>query len=226
MAQPVEFIQLDAAALIELANERSEQAHEVFCKFDADGSGYLGFRELGQALRALFKQAGLKKTPDFATLEEQFGKADTNGDNQVSPEEFVAWYNHAVEWTRRLQAEAEAAAVFFARLSARGAVELIPPGPWPLPLMLAATAPASVEMAKVARRHRPRALHRLNSFAERTSRASSASRSSELPCCAACCCAGVAEPPPPVGWPGRGAGVDGRDRRSAARLCCCAWLCA
>lgn len=102
--------QLDAAALIELANERSEQAHEIFAQFDADQSGYLGFRELGQALRALFKQAGLKKTPDFATLEEQFGTADTDGDNKVSPEEFVAWYNHAVEWTRRLQAEAEAEA--------------------------------------------------------------------------------------------------------------------
>ena len=110
MATAVEFLQLDAAALIELANERSEKAHEVFAQFDADQSGYLGFRELGQALRALFKQAGLKKTPDFATLEEQFGKADTNGDNKVSPEEFVAWYNHAVEWTRRLQAEAEAEA--------------------------------------------------------------------------------------------------------------------
>ena len=101
---------MDASALIEQANERSELACDVFCMFDADQSGYLGFRELGQALRALFREAGLKKTPDFAALEESFGKADANGDNKVSQEEFVAWYNHAVEWTRRLQDETEAEA--------------------------------------------------------------------------------------------------------------------
>ena len=101
---------MNASALIEQANERSEQACDIFCQFDADQSGYLGFRELGQALRALFKEAGLKKTPDFAALEEAFGKADANGDNKISQEEFVAWFNHAVEWTRRLQDEAEAEA--------------------------------------------------------------------------------------------------------------------
>ena len=105
---------MDAAGLIEQANERSELACDVFCqfqKFDTDQSGYLGFRELGQALRALFKGAGLKKTPDFAALEESFGKADADGDNKISQDEFVAWYNHAVEWTRRLQDEAVAEAI-------------------------------------------------------------------------------------------------------------------
>ena len=101
---------MEASALIEQANARSELAYDVFYQFDADQSGYLGFRELGQALRALFKEAGLKKAPNFAALEESFGKADANGDNKVSPEEFVAWYNHAVEWTQRLQDEAEAEA--------------------------------------------------------------------------------------------------------------------
>ena len=48
---------MNASALIEQANERSEQACDIFCQFDADQSGYLGFRELGQALRALFKEA-------------------------------------------------------------------------------------------------------------------------------------------------------------------------
>ena len=100
---------MDASALVEQANERSDLASYVFCqfqKFDADHSGYLGFRELGQALRALFKEAGLKRTPDFGALEESFDTADTDGDNKVSLDEFVAWYNHTVEWTRRLHDEA------------------------------------------------------------------------------------------------------------------------
>ena len=37
---------MDASALIEQANARSELAYDVFYQFDADQSGYLGFREL------------------------------------------------------------------------------------------------------------------------------------------------------------------------------------
>ena len=57
---------MDASALIEQANERSELACDVFCMFDAGQSGYLGFRKLGQALRALFREAGLKNKVSLA----------------------------------------------------------------------------------------------------------------------------------------------------------------
>lgn len=99
---------MDADALIQSASAREELACDVYCQFqtfDADHSGHLGFRELGLALRQLFKEAGLKKSPDFNTLEESFGAADTDGDNKISLEEFVAWYNHTIEWTARLHAE-------------------------------------------------------------------------------------------------------------------------
>ena len=99
---------MDADALIQSASAREELACDVYCQFqtfDADHSGHLGFRELGQALRQLFKEAGLKNSPDFSTLEESFGAADTDGDNKISLEEFVAWYNHTIEWTARLHAE-------------------------------------------------------------------------------------------------------------------------
>ena len=44
---------MDADALIQSASAREELACDVYCQFqtfDADHSGHLGFRELGQAL--------------------------------------------------------------------------------------------------------------------------------------------------------------------------------
>ena len=82
-------------------------AAEVFSEFDIDDSGYLGFKEMSEALRKLWDQAGLKPRPDFDTLEAQFHEADSDGDNQVDLAEFVKWYSHAIEWTHRLK-ESEA----------------------------------------------------------------------------------------------------------------------
>ena len=75
----------------------------IFAEFDVDSSGYLGFRELAEALRTLWKRAGITSMkPDFATLEKQFAAADVNKDNKVTLPEFMDWYNFAVDWVERL----------------------------------------------------------------------------------------------------------------------------
>lgn len=81
----------------------------IFAEADVDGSGYLGFRELAEALRTLWKRAGITSMkPDFATLEKQFAAADANNDNKVSLPEFMDWYNYTVDWVERLlESEAE-----------------------------------------------------------------------------------------------------------------------
>eukprot|EP00966_Prymnesium_polylepis_P329225 7384962-Prymnesium_polylepis.2 len=78
-------------------------ASEVFYENDKDGNSKLGFRELCAAIRDLMNRAGIKTKVDMKGMEAHFEKADTDGDKSISLDEFVEWYNHFVEWSKRLQ---------------------------------------------------------------------------------------------------------------------------
>ena len=78
-------------------------ASEVFYENDKDGNGKLGFRELCAAIRDLMNRAGIKTKLDMKGMEAHFEKADSDGDKSISLDEFVEWYNHFVEWSKRLQ---------------------------------------------------------------------------------------------------------------------------
>ena len=89
-------------ALFDLHESRSNRAVELFEQHKQE-DGTIGFRQLTAVLRAMLKEEGVKARLDFETLEAKFEEADTNGDKRVSYDEFIAWYNHTVEWARRCE---------------------------------------------------------------------------------------------------------------------------
>lgn len=68
-----------------------DHAKEVFEKYDADSSGAICAAELGDMLESL----DLEATPDEADA--LFRYLDTDGSGEVSWDEFLPWYNEAVE---------------------------------------------------------------------------------------------------------------------------------
>ena len=88
--------------LMEIARVKQELAQESFAKYDADGNGWITFKELGPLLREMLISNKVTKTLDVQTLEECFDQADTNNDNKIDFEEFVKWHNDILDWARRL----------------------------------------------------------------------------------------------------------------------------
>ena len=82
-------------------------AEELFFKYDSDGSGTLGFKEMAAAIRDLMAEAGAKVRLNMKQFEEQFDAADADGDNKVTFEEFVNWYNGFANFARVMAQQAE-----------------------------------------------------------------------------------------------------------------------
>lgn len=88
--------------LVRKAQDKREIAMESFARYDRDGSGTITFKELGPLLTDVLREHGCTKNLDAKTLEECFEKADTNHDNRIDFEEFVAWHNQTIAWGRRM----------------------------------------------------------------------------------------------------------------------------
>ena len=91
--QKVKLKDEETDRLVRKAQDKRELAMEIFARYDRDGSGTISFKELGPLLTDVLREHGCTKNLDAKTLEECFEKADTNHDNRIDFEEFVAWHN-------------------------------------------------------------------------------------------------------------------------------------
>ena len=100
--QKVKLKDEETDRLVRKAQDKRELAMEIFARYDRDGSGTITFKELGPLLTDVLREHGCTKNLDAKTLEECFEKADTNHDNRIDFEEFVAWHNQMIAWGRRM----------------------------------------------------------------------------------------------------------------------------
>ena len=100
--QKVKLKDEETDRLVRKAQDKRELAMEIFARYDRDGSGTISFKELGPLLTDVLREHGCTKNLDAKTLEECFEKADTNHDNRIDFEEFVAWHNQMIAWGRRM----------------------------------------------------------------------------------------------------------------------------
>eukprot|EP00966_Prymnesium_polylepis_P005545 127091-Prymnesium_polylepis.1 len=91
------------AKLASVATERAAIAQKAFYDHDADGSGALSFRELCAAMRQLMRDSGIKARPNMEVLEAKFAEADSDGNQTISFEEFVEFYNTCVSWAKTVK---------------------------------------------------------------------------------------------------------------------------
>jgi nitroreductase len=78
------FVRLSAVSAL-------DHAKEVFNKYDADSSGSICSAELGDMLESLDLEASAEEADAL------FRYLDTDGSGEVSLEEFLPWYNEAVQ---------------------------------------------------------------------------------------------------------------------------------
>ncbi|KAM3130658.1 hypothetical protein pb186bvf_017250 [Paramecium bursaria] len=70
------------------AQDRLDKAKQLFKRFDNDGSGEIDENEAHKLLEETFKQCGMQKTPTKDDLIQWMALTDTNGDGNISLEEF------------------------------------------------------------------------------------------------------------------------------------------
>eukprot|EP00217_Crustomastix_stigmatica_P002796 CAMPEP_0183819806 /NCGR_PEP_ID=MMETSP0803_2-20130417/64325_1 /TAXON_ID=195967 /ORGANISM="Crustomastix stigmata, Strain CCMP3273" /LENGTH=798 /DNA_ID=CAMNT_0026064695 /DNA_START=85 /DNA_END=2481 /DNA_ORIENTATION=- len=81
------------AELLSAAQQREDEARAAFQQYDEDRSGTIDFEEMRHVLADLGMLDGLPPGQVGTFLEEEFQKADLNGDGVLSFAEFTGYYN-------------------------------------------------------------------------------------------------------------------------------------